>query len=79
LAKLRELSSTGCTGYIGGDALYALVKAHPEYDITCLVRDEKKGKQTSDQYPNIRLIYGDLDNSELLSKESSEADIVCRM
>lgn len=29
---------TGATGYIGGDALYALYKKHSDYEIAVLVR-----------------------------------------
>lgn len=34
---------TGATGYIGGDALYVIAQAHPEYELTCLVRNSDKG------------------------------------
>jgi hypothetical protein len=32
------LYSTGATGYIGGDTLFALYNQHPEYEYTALVR-----------------------------------------
>ncbi|TVY33380.1 Uncharacterized protein LSUB1_G007852, partial [Lachnellula subtilissima] len=67
---------TGVTGYIGGDALYALEKAHPEYEYTALVRNPDKGAPVASVYPNIRLVYGTLDDVELLEKESASADIV---
>jgi hypothetical protein len=31
-------SSTGATGYIGGDVLYAITNAHPDLEITAMVR-----------------------------------------
>jgi hypothetical protein len=31
-------SSTGATGYIGGDVLYAIAKAHPDLEITAMVK-----------------------------------------
>lgn len=72
-------SSTGATGYIGGDALYAIATAHPEYEITALVRNSQKGALVAKQYPRIKLAYGDLDSDELIEEESRKADIVCRM
>jgi uncharacterized protein YbjT (DUF2867 family) len=32
------MCSTGATGYIGGDTLFALYNKHPEYEYTALVR-----------------------------------------
>lgn len=68
---------TGATGYIGGDALYAIATAHPDYEITCLVRNSDKGAQVAKVYPKIKLVYGDLASSDLLAEESAKADIVC--
>lgn len=72
-------SSTGATGYIGGDALYAIFAKHPEYKYTVLVRSPEKAEQVQAQYPSIRVVIGDLDDSALLEKESAEADIVLRV
>lgn len=71
-----KILTTGSTGYIGGDALYAIANAHPEYDITCTVRSSSKGAQVAKQYPNIKLVYGDLDSHDMLADEASKADIV---
>ncbi|CAD0091682.1 unnamed protein product, partial [Aureobasidium vineae] len=68
---------TGATGYIGGDALHAIVKAHPEYEITALVRNSDKGALVVVEYPKVKLVYGDLDSSDLLEEESRKADVVC--
>jgi len=67
---------TGATGYIGGDALYALEKAHPEYEFTALVRNPDSGAKVVSVYPKIRLVYGNLDDSALLEEEAAKADIV---
>ncbi|KUJ16152.1 NAD(P)-binding protein [Mollisia scopiformis] len=67
---------TGVTGYIGGDALYALEKAHPDYEYTAIVRNSDKGAPVAAVYPKIRLVYGTLDDSELIEEESARADIV---
>jgi N-acetyl-gamma-glutamylphosphate reductase len=72
------VSSTGATGYIGGDTLYALYKKHPEYTYTALVRTEEKGKSVTDKFPKVRTVLGDNDSSDLLKKESAGADIVIR-
>ncbi|KAL9059683.1 MAG: hypothetical protein Q9206_001363 [Seirophora lacunosa] len=68
---------TGATGYIGGDALYELMKRHSDdYQVAALVRNSDKGAQIASQYPNIRLVYGDLDSAETLQEEARKADIV---
>ncbi|KAG9663007.1 NAD(P)-binding protein, partial [Aureobasidium melanogenum] len=72
-----KLFVTGSTGYIGGDAIHAIVKAHPEYEITALVRNTDKGAQVAAEYPKVKLVYGDLDSSDLLEEESKKADVVC--
>lgn len=74
---MTKLFVTGVTGYIGGDALYAIIQAHPEYDITALVRNSDKGALVAKVYPKIKLVYGDLDSADLLVEESAKADIVC--
>ncbi|KAI9894551.1 MAG: hypothetical protein M1814_001905 [Vezdaea aestivalis] len=66
----------GGTGYIGGDALEAIVNAHPEYNITCLVRNSDKGAQIGSRYPRIRFVYGDLDSDDLIADEAAKADVV---
>ncbi|KAK9778098.1 putative NAD(P)-binding domain-containing protein [Seiridium cardinale] len=69
--------ATGITGYVGGDAIFAIVTAHPEYTVSCLIRDKEREAAVSKKHPNIKLVYGDLDDAELLEAEASKADIVC--
>lgn len=57
--------------------MYAIINAHPEFEITCLVRNKKKGALVKEKYPSTRLVYGDLDSSDLIAEESFKADIVC--
>jgi N-acetyl-gamma-glutamylphosphate reductase len=76
---LNPYLRTGTTGFIGGDALFALEKAHPEYEYTALVRDSKKGALVAAAFPSIRLVYGTLEDSKLLEEESARADIVIRI
>ncbi|KAF3034297.1 hypothetical protein E8E12_002245 [Didymella heteroderae] len=73
---MTKLFITGATGYIGGDALYAVANTYPDIDITALVRNSDKGAKVAAQYPKVRLVYGDLDSSELLTTEASKANIV---
>ncbi|ENH66072.1 hypothetical protein FOC1_g10000329 [Fusarium oxysporum f. sp. cubense race 1] len=71
-----EVQLTGTTGFIGGDAFYALLKAHPDWKYTILVRSEDKGKDVQKQYPDVKLAIGSLDDSKVIEKAASEADIV---
>ncbi|KAF4986468.1 hypothetical protein FDECE_15937 [Fusarium decemcellulare] len=74
---MTKIFVTGATGYVGGDALYTLLREHPEYEITALVRSKEKGDVVTSQYPSIQLVYGDLDDSTLLVEQVSKADITC--
>ena len=75
---LLTVSSTGITGYIGGDALYVITRAHPDWEITALVRNSSKGAKVASQYSNVRLVYGDLESTDLIAEEAKNADIVYR-
>ena len=70
---------TGATGYIAGDALYVLNKAHPEYNYSLLVRTQEKAEKIKQEYPNSRIVIGDLAASDILEREAAKADIVLRM
>ncbi|KAF5676905.1 nucleoside diphosphate sugar epimerase [Fusarium heterosporum] len=72
----KNVFVTGTTGYIGGDAFYALNKANPSWNYTILVRSEEKGKAVQKQYPKVKLAIGSLDDSDVIEKAASEADIV---
>ncbi|KAJ4348942.1 hypothetical protein N0V95_005027 [Ascochyta clinopodiicola] len=73
---MTKLFITGATGYIGGDALYAVANTYPDLEITALVRNSDKGAKVASQYAKVRLVYGDLDSTELLTTEASKANIV---
>ncbi|ORY17674.1 hypothetical protein BCR34DRAFT_621834 [Clohesyomyces aquaticus] len=73
---MTKLFVTGATGYIGGDAVYAIAHAHPELEVTALVRNSDKGAKVAAQYPDFNLVYGDLDATDLLTAEALKADIV---
>lgn len=72
------LRSTGSTGYIGGDALFALTQAHPNWNYSVLVRDAKKGEAVRAAVPRVQLVIGSLDDYDLIKDAAAKADIVVR-
>ena len=66
------------TGYIAGDALYALHSEHPDYEYACLVRTQEKAEAVKKAFPNVRIVLGGLDDSVVLEEEAAKADIVLR-
>ena len=56
--------------------LHTLVTAHPDYDITVLLRKTPDGFTSA--YPNVKIVKGDYDSAEILSEQASKADIVVR-
>lgn len=55
-----------------------MTQQHPEFAYSALVRSSEKANQVKAQYPNIRIVLGDLDDSDILERESAAADIVLR-
>ncbi|KAK4150313.1 hypothetical protein C8A00DRAFT_18128 [Chaetomidium leptoderma] len=74
---MTKIFATGVTGYLGGDAIYAILEAHPEYEVSCLVRDKAKGALVAEAHPSIRIVHGELDDGNLLEEEAANTDIVC--
>ena len=66
------------TGYIAGDALYALNQKHPDYEYSALVRTQEKADIVKKAFPNVRIVLGGNDDSELLKEEAAKADVVLR-
>ena len=56
--------------------LDTIVKQHPEYDVTVLLRNEPETFRQV--YPDVHVLHGDYDSSELLSEAASKADVVVR-
>ncbi|KAH8588865.1 hypothetical protein B0O99DRAFT_352155 [Bisporella sp. PMI_857] len=69
---------TGATGYLGGDALIALMQEFPHWErtCTCLVRNKERGALLTALYPQVRQVYCDLSGSAVLEREAAAADIV---
>jgi hypothetical protein len=59
--------------------LYAIKKAHPDWEVTALVRNSSKGELVAADYPDVKLVYGDLDSVDLIAEQAQTADIVYRM
>jgi len=76
ITLLRTAARTGATGYIGGDFLHAITKAHPELAITALIRQHSAATKLKELYPHVITVEGDLDDAELLSKAASESDVI---
>ncbi|CEJ60145.1 hypothetical protein PMG11_08730 [Penicillium brasilianum] len=67
---------TGVTGYIGGEGLYTIATAHPDWQLSALVRSKEKAAQVTSKYPEIRIVSGDLDSVDIIAEEVKNADIV---
>ena len=73
---LTRLLSTAATGYIGGTVLDALVTRHPEYSITALLRTVPDGFAA--RYPNVRIVRGSFDDTQLIADTAAKNDIIIR-
>ncbi|RMZ89121.1 hypothetical protein DV736_g3638, partial [Chaetothyriales sp. CBS 134916] len=72
-----KVFTTGATGYIGGDFLYALVQKHPDWDITALVRNSDKGAKVTAAFPKVKLVYGTTQSAgNVIEDEAAKADII---
>lgn len=65
---------TGATGFIGGNLVATLVE-NKQYEVTCLVRDEKKGKKLAKQY-DVTYVIGDITQEKSLSILKDEFEII---
>jgi uncharacterized protein YbjT (DUF2867 family) len=70
---------TGATGYIGGHTTDILIKAHPEFQIVTLVRNEKQAAALVDKWPGTTTVIGTLDDDKILQEAAAKADVVLRM
>lgn len=56
--------------------LDTIVKNHPEYNVTAFLRNEPSNFKKL--YPDIKVVRGDYDSTEILSDAASKADVVIR-
>ncbi|KAJ5779258.1 nucleoside-diphosphate-sugar epimerase, partial [Penicillium paradoxum] len=73
---LTLFHSTGASGYIGGDILSVLIAKHPEHKYRLLVRNEQSQKQILAAYPSVVIVSGGLDDIEVITEESANADVI---
>ncbi|KAJ6009198.1 hypothetical protein N7522_004214 [Penicillium canescens] len=73
---MSKVFVTGVTGYIGGDVLSQLILQYPTFTYRVLVRTEEKVKRIQAQYPQVQIVYSDLDDCAILQQESANADII---
>ncbi|VUC35444.1 unnamed protein product [Clonostachys rosea] len=78
---MAKIFLTGASGYIGGDFLHLLNKLHPEYQVRALVRGTAKIKAVQEAFDGsqLQVVEGDLDDSSLISREASEANIIINL
>jgi putative NADH-flavin reductase len=53
-----------------------MATAHPDWQLSVLVRSKEKAAQVSSKYPGIRIVHGDLDSADIIEEEVKNADIV---
>lgn len=68
------IASTGATGYIGGSVFHAIATAHPDWDLTVLLRRVPASFEST--YPNVKIVQGDYDSFDVISGAAERADIV---
>lgn len=73
-----KIFMTGASGYIGGQFLHNLSLKYPDYQVTALVRTPEQKAAISKLQPATTFVIGDLDSSEIITEESSKADVVLR-
>ncbi|KAK5992071.1 Oxidase ucsJ [Cladobotryum mycophilum] len=76
---MSKIFLTGASGYIGGQVLHELLRSKHDVNITALVRDIQKAETISKRFPQVRTVIGDLDNSDILEQEASQASIVLHL
>lgn len=53
-----------------------MTKAFPSIEVTALVRDALKGTRVSALYPNVHIVHGELDDTDIIEKAAAEAHVV---
>ena len=76
--KKTRVFLTGATGVMGGAGLKELIKYPQDYEITVLARPSKKNQEKLKRYisQGLKIIWGDLLDTESLRKGISNSDIV---
>ncbi|KAL2826643.1 hypothetical protein BDW59DRAFT_62768 [Aspergillus cavernicola] len=71
----------GASGYIGGSTLSTLLKTHPSWNITALVRTESHAStiKSAFPFPNLSTIIGSLETPDILTTEATKASIIIQL
>jgi nucleoside-diphosphate-sugar epimerase len=70
---------TGVTGFVGGSVLSSLYRAHPNIQITALVRKESDAEQLKSVYSGLNIIIGSLSSLSILTCNAAAVDFVIHM
>ncbi|PHH61806.1 hypothetical protein CDD81_7970 [Ophiocordyceps australis] len=76
---MSKIFLTGGSGYIGGQVLQELASTRPDFHITVLVRDPEKAGLIRSSFPHIKTVIGDLDDSNLMEHQASQASIILNL
>ena len=71
-----DIFMLGATGFIGSAVFDLIYAKHPEYRYAVLVRSETSTSELVLRHPLVRLVIGDMSNTELIESESEKANIV---
>lgn len=75
--SLGSISIADTHSFIGGEILHTLARAEPSgLHITSLVPDAGKAERVKLAYPNVKIILGDLNDTDLIREQAQAADIV---
>ena len=69
-------SKCSATGYVGGSLLVSLAKLHPETTISTLVRKAEDAAKLAAISPSVRIVHGSHADLDLITHESSNAEVV---
>ncbi|TVY37750.1 hypothetical protein LOCC1_G007688 [Lachnellula occidentalis] len=73
---MTKLFFLGATGHIGGAVVNAILAQYPDVELTALVRDQNKAQRLEQAFSRTRGVVGDLDDVDLIERESKAAGIV---
>ncbi|PHH70359.1 hypothetical protein CDD82_7179 [Ophiocordyceps australis] len=76
---MGKIFLTGGSGYIGGQVLHELARHHPDFQISVLVRNPDKARIIIRSFPHVKPVIGNLDDSDLMEKEASQASIILNL
>ncbi|KAG8766603.1 hypothetical protein FRC12_006765 [Ceratobasidium sp. 428] len=76
MSSPRSIFILGATGYVGGTLLVALVEQYPSLEIKALVRNPKDAELVAAVGPSVAVVSGSHTDLDLVTTQSSNADVV---